>query len=393
MRPPPLAEAISTALVAVKCGTGWKRIRSGPTSSSSSPGSYSRISNAFSIRSSLPQAPTTRRNSSVAPGGTCSSGRAGCRCPASRDRHRLLARRVGQRVGERHEVEEVVGVQVRDHDRVDVDVVDEAPQLGEHAVAAVEQQVEAVLLDQVAAAGPVRVLPGRRLAEHGDAHVCEALPLGELAGDSSPVSLETVLLVLGGLLMLGALVAGLVRRSFLSLAALFVADRLRARRGRPGGARLRRALGLRARPRGRRADRDPVPRRARGRGRDAPARVAPAVPQARARDADHRRVVALPPRTGSSASTGSSRSCSARCCRRPTRCSPPRWSPTRACRGSCATRSTSSPASTTGSRCRRCSPSRRRWPRGRLRLVGVRAPGRDARLRVRHRARRGWRRS
>jgi sodium/hydrogen antiporter len=36
------------------------------------------------------------------------------------------------------------------------------------------------------------------------------------------VSLETVLLVFGGLLMVGALVAGLVRRSFLSLAALFV---------------------------------------------------------------------------------------------------------------------------------------------------------------------------
>jgi NhaP-type Na+/H+ or K+/H+ antiporter len=36
------------------------------------------------------------------------------------------------------------------------------------------------------------------------------------------VKLEIVLLVLGGLLMLGALVAGLVRRSFLSLAALFV---------------------------------------------------------------------------------------------------------------------------------------------------------------------------
>jgi NhaP-type Na+/H+ or K+/H+ antiporter len=36
------------------------------------------------------------------------------------------------------------------------------------------------------------------------------------------VSLETVLLVLGGLLMVGALVSGLVKRSFLSLAALFV---------------------------------------------------------------------------------------------------------------------------------------------------------------------------
>ena len=40
--------------------------------------------------------------------------------------------------------------------------------------------------------------------------------------DSSPVSLETVLLVLGALLMVGALVSGLARRSFVSLAALFV---------------------------------------------------------------------------------------------------------------------------------------------------------------------------
>ena len=41
-------------------------------------------------------------------------------------------------------------------------------------------------------------------------------------GDSIPVKLEIVLLVLGALLMIGALVAGLVRRSFLSLAAVFV---------------------------------------------------------------------------------------------------------------------------------------------------------------------------
>jgi NhaP-type Na+/H+ or K+/H+ antiporter len=41
-------------------------------------------------------------------------------------------------------------------------------------------------------------------------------------GDSIPVSLEIVLLVLGGLLMAGALLSGLARRSFLSLAAVFV---------------------------------------------------------------------------------------------------------------------------------------------------------------------------
>lgn len=41
-------------------------------------------------------------------------------------------------------------------------------------------------------------------------------------GDSTPVNLEIVLLVLGGLLMVGALLSGLARRSFLSLAAVFV---------------------------------------------------------------------------------------------------------------------------------------------------------------------------
>ena len=40
--------------------------------------------------------------------------------------------------------------------------------------------------------------------------------------DSSPVSLEIVLLVFGALLMFGALVSGIARRSFLSLAAVFV---------------------------------------------------------------------------------------------------------------------------------------------------------------------------
>jgi hypothetical protein len=85
-------------------------------------------------------------------------------------RHRLLARRVGQRVGEGNDVEDVVGVQVGDDHRVDVDVVTKSPQLGEHAVAAVDQQARVALLDEVAAARAVGVLPGRRLTQDGDAH-------------------------------------------------------------------------------------------------------------------------------------------------------------------------------------------------------------------------------
>ena len=66
----------------------------------------------------------TRRNASAAPAGAISRGRAGvvgAGVPA--DRHGLLARRVGQRGGVRHEVEDVVGVQVGDDDRVDLPVV------------------------------------------------------------------------------------------------------------------------------------------------------------------------------------------------------------------------------------------------------------------------------
>ena len=76
-------ELISIAKVSVKCGTGWNRTRTGPISSSLS-WSYSRSSKAFSIRSSLPQAPTTRRNVSRAPGGTCSTGQAGLSVPGQR---------------------------------------------------------------------------------------------------------------------------------------------------------------------------------------------------------------------------------------------------------------------------------------------------------------------
>ena len=71
------------ANVSVKCGTSWKRTDSGPSSISFA-GSYSRSSKAFSIRSSLPQVPTTRRNASRPPGGTWSSGRAGLSVPGQR---------------------------------------------------------------------------------------------------------------------------------------------------------------------------------------------------------------------------------------------------------------------------------------------------------------------
>ena len=71
--------------------------------------------------SRMPAAAHRRRNASRAPGGAISRGRGGSSVPGlAVDRHRLVARRVGEARGEGHEVQDVVGVQVRDHDRVDL---------------------------------------------------------------------------------------------------------------------------------------------------------------------------------------------------------------------------------------------------------------------------------
>ena len=64
----------------MKWGTGWKLAVISPTVTSA-PAAYSSSSKAFSTRSSLPQAPTTRRRVSRAPGGATSRGRAGLSVP------------------------------------------------------------------------------------------------------------------------------------------------------------------------------------------------------------------------------------------------------------------------------------------------------------------------
>jgi NhaP-type Na+/H+ or K+/H+ antiporter len=118
----------------------------------------------------------------------------------------------------------VVGVQVGDDHRVDVDVVAEVAQLGEDAVAAVEEQAGAMLLDEVAAASASGILPGRRLAQHGDPHFSSIPPrrFFPLWDCTRMTSFETAATVLGALLVGGALLSGLARRSFLSLTAVFV---------------------------------------------------------------------------------------------------------------------------------------------------------------------------
>ena len=86
------------------------------------------------------------------------------------DRDRLLTRRVGQGEGVGHEVHEVVRVEVRDEDRVDVHVVMAAAQLAENSVAAIEHDRRAVLGHEIAAAGATGVLPRGRFSQHGELH-------------------------------------------------------------------------------------------------------------------------------------------------------------------------------------------------------------------------------
>ena len=55
----------------------------------------------------------------------------------------------------------MVGVEVRDHDRIDIDVVEVHAQLAEYAIAAVDEQVGVAFGHQIAAAGTVDILPRR----------------------------------------------------------------------------------------------------------------------------------------------------------------------------------------------------------------------------------------
>ena len=201
-------------------------------------------------------------------------------------------------------------------------VYQEAAQLGEHAVAAVEQQACAVLLDEVAAARAVRVLPGRRLAQDRDAHALELLLRGErlrlYPGDLDATAL-TVLR--RRCWCVGALVSGLARRSFLSLTALFVlagscSATAASACSTSTRARVRRDLAIVALivilfRDGLEVEGEMLQREWHA-----------AAAQARARDADHRARSSRWPTHALTDLAGPSRSCSARCSRRPTRCSP-----------------------------------------------------------------------
>src|SRR4051812_43876655 len=73
--------------------------------------------------------------------------------------HRLLARGVRERIGVGDDVEDVVGVEMREDDRVDLRVIPEAPELPEDAVAHVEHHVGVALGEEIPTARTVDVLP------------------------------------------------------------------------------------------------------------------------------------------------------------------------------------------------------------------------------------------
>ena len=121
-----------------RVGRGEVRHRLEARSSAAPIRSTSLVAYSSQVEGLLDQAP--RRPTRRPRGGTTAprpGGRVEVR-PARRTP--LLARRVGERVGVRDEVEEVVGVQVGDERPRRRRVVGEAAQLPEHAVAAVDQQ-------------------------------------------------------------------------------------------------------------------------------------------------------------------------------------------------------------------------------------------------------------
>ena len=141
-RPPRAPSDLDRVASATKCGTGGSGACSGPACEHLGRVVLAQVERALDQVLAAPR-PDDAAERVARAGRRVQRGRRAS-VPASGDRHRLLARRVGQRVGERDEVEEVVGVQVGEDHRVDVDVVDEAAQLGEHPVAAVEQHADAV---------------------------------------------------------------------------------------------------------------------------------------------------------------------------------------------------------------------------------------------------------
>ena len=127
-----------TAWVRMKCGTSAKVAVSGPMSTSESR-SYSsiakRLLDQFLVAPGADHGPERLPR---ARGDDQPWARRVVGARVAGDRHRLLARGQQERVGVRDQVDEVVGVDMRDHDRVDVGVVDRLAQLPEHAAAAVE---------------------------------------------------------------------------------------------------------------------------------------------------------------------------------------------------------------------------------------------------------------
>ena len=172
----------------VKCGTSWKRQPQRPDLDRRAGLVLLERRTRCSIRSSLPQAPTTRRKVAAAPGGAISRGRAGSSVPGMRRTgHGLLARRVGQRVAStgpgRGSGRRAGG---RSRPRRRRCSRDAARSFAKTPLPQSSSSRRLAVLDQVAAAGAAGVLPGRRLAEHGEPHRISLLAAGHSAPPGRP---------------------------------------------------------------------------------------------------------------------------------------------------------------------------------------------------------------
>ena len=157
------AGEVETAWVGRKCGTGLEADRERADPDGCRRGRTPRARRRSRVVPRSSRRPRTGAGTCHAPpGGASSRGRGGSSVPGGRRPAPAVARRIGERRGERHEVQDVVGVQVRDHDRVDLAVVDDRAELAEHAAAAVEQQAGAAVTRRDS-----RCMPLRRPARQG----------------------------------------------------------------------------------------------------------------------------------------------------------------------------------------------------------------------------------
>ncbi len=135
------------------------------------------------MRGPAPNASTSNA-AALKPGSPLQRIESVCKPRRSRDPDPRGLPLIAEVVAERYEVDEVVGMEVADDDRVEVGRIEEPSQPGERAVAEVEQKARSLVTDQIAGsgrAGPIGV--GRPRADNAEPHRGYLfLPGGSLVG-------------------------------------------------------------------------------------------------------------------------------------------------------------------------------------------------------------------